>query len=92
LRDLRKAERNLAKHGVSFDEAKTVFGDGLARTVPDSVHSEGEARFVTMGQSEGGRIVVAAHADRGEKVRIINAREASSRERRQYESETSSRN
>jgi uncharacterized DUF497 family protein len=84
--DLRKAEQNLAKHGVSFDEASTVFGDPLAATVPDSVHSQSEARFVTMGQSAQGRILVVAHTDRADKIRVISARLAGSRERKQYES------
>lgn len=83
--DLRKAERNLAVHGVSFDEASTVFGDLLAATADDSVHSEVENRFVTIGQSSSGRLLVVIHAERGERIRLISARTASRRERRQYE-------
>jgi uncharacterized DUF497 family protein len=84
--DLRKAERNLAKHGVSFDEARTVFGDALAATVSDSLHSHSEPRFVTMGRSSQGRVLVVVHTDRADRIRLISARQASSRERKQYES------
>lgn len=88
--DLRKAMRNLAKHGVSFDEAATVFGDPLAVTAPDSAHSLYEERFVTLGQSGGGRLIVVAHADSDDdKVRIISARLATPQERRDYESQAS---
>jgi uncharacterized DUF497 family protein len=81
--DPRKAATNLAKHGVSFEEASTVFGDPLAVTIPDPLHSAGEARFVTSGQSSNGRLVVVIHTDR-EVVRIISARRATPRERREY--------
>lgn len=84
--DLRKGERNLAKHGVSFDEASTVFGDPLAATVEDSVHTESEDRFITIGRSTGGRLIVVIHTDRDGRMRLISARLASSHERRQYES------
>ena len=84
--DLRKAERNLTKHEVSFDEARTVFGDPLAATVSDSVHSQSEARFSTMGRSSKDRILVVIHTDRNDRIRIISARPAGARERRQYES------
>jgi uncharacterized DUF497 family protein len=83
--DLRKAERNLAAHGVSFDEASTVFGDPLAATAEDSAHSEVENRFVTIGQSSSGRLLVVIHTERGERIRLISARTATHRERRQYE-------
>lgn len=85
--DLRKAERNLAKHEVSFDEARTVFGDPLAATVQDSVHSETEVRFRTMGRSSQGRVVVVIHTDRGDRIRLISARLAGAHERKQYESQ-----
>jgi uncharacterized DUF497 family protein len=81
--DPRKAAANLAKHGVSFDEASTVFGDPLAVTIPDPLHSVGEPRFVTLGQSSKALLVVVVHTDR-EAVRIISARRATSRERRIY--------
>jgi len=83
-----KEVRNLRKHGVSFMEASTVFGDPLAATIPDSKHSELEVRFITMGMSSGGRLLVVSHTDAGESVRIISARTATARERRRYESGT----
>jgi len=58
--DAKKAEANLGKHGVSFDEASTVFGDVLASTIPDSAHADGEARFITMGPSTTSRLLVVA--------------------------------
>jgi len=74
--DENKAGRNLIKHGVSFEEATTVFGDPLSDTFPDPDHSLDEERFVIIGASEGGKILVVAHTDDGELVRIISAREA----------------
>jgi uncharacterized DUF497 family protein len=84
--DPEKAAANLAKHGVSFDEASTVFGDQLATTVADREHSEAEARFLTTGLSSRQRIVIVWHTDREDTVRIVGAREATPRERRIYES------
>jgi len=72
--DPKKAEHNFKKHGVTFEEASTVFGDPLAATVPDPRHSAEENRFVTMGQSTENRLVVVANIDRSEQVRIIIAR------------------
>ena len=89
--DPKKAEENVENHGISFEEASTVFGDALAATVPDPRHSADENRFVTMGQSSGNHLVVVAHVDRGEQVRIISARLATRRERRKYESEEEGR-
>lgn len=83
--DAAKALENLAKHGVSFEEATTVFGDPLSLTVADEVHSEGEERFVTMGQSSTGKLLVVVHAERGDAIRLIGARPATPRERREYE-------
>jgi hypothetical protein len=80
-----KAARNLAKHGVSFDEAATVFGDPLAMTYFDPDHSDEEDRFVTFGHSDQGRLLVVSHTDREVRVRIISARAATRKERRQYE-------
>lgn len=80
-----KSESNLHKHGVSFPEAQTVFADPLALTGYDPDHSDQEDRYVTMGTSLEGRLMVVAHTDRDGKVRIISAREASRRERRDYE-------
>lgn len=84
--DLRKAEKNFLKHGVSFDEASTVFGDPLAATVDDLEHSQSENRYITIGNSIKNRLLVVIHTDRGDRIRIISARQASARERKQYES------
>ncbi len=81
-----KAAANLAKHGVSFDEASTVFGDPLATTVPDRDRSSREERFLTTGLSKQQRVVIVWHTDPEDVVRIIGARQATSRERRAYES------
>lgn len=83
--DRKKAGSNLEKHGVSFEEGSSVFGDPLAGTIPDPLHAAGEARFVTMGHSDAGRLVVVVHADRGERVRLISARPATPAERKRYE-------
>ena len=83
--DPAKAARNLAKHGVSFDEASTVFGDPLAITFPDPDHSVGERRSLTFGVSVEGRLLVVNHTDRRGTVRIISARRAMRSERRIYE-------
>jgi len=80
-----KAERNLNKHGISFEEAVTVFYDPLSATFDDPDHSVGEARFITVGLSSRGRLIVVAHAERGEVLRIISARLASPRERKKHE-------
>jgi uncharacterized protein len=82
----RKDRANQRKHGVSFLEATTVFGDPLAATVPDPDHSHGEPRYVTMGYSTSNRLVVVSHTEEGENFRIISAREANSHERKTYES------
>lgn len=82
----RKDQANQRKHGVSFQEATTVFGDPLAATVPDPDHSHGEPRYVTMGYSSNNRMVVVSHTEDGENFRIISAREASPHERKAYES------
>ena len=79
--DPQKAASNLSKHGVSFEEASTVFGDPLALTIDDPDHSADEARFVTLGHTRQQRLVVVAHTERGDRTRIIMAREATARER-----------
>lgn len=84
--DSEKAALNLAKHGVSFEEASTVFGDPLATTIADPDHSVGEQRFLTTGLSTQQRILVLWHTDREDVIRIIGGREATPRERRIYES------
>jgi len=81
--DSEKAAEILRKHRISFDEAATAFFDPLSRTIPD--HSVGERRFITMGASSGGRLVVVAHTEHGSTLRIISARLASASERKRYE-------
>ncbi|TAJ10964.1 MAG: BrnT family toxin [Nitrospirae bacterium] len=83
--DEKKARRNLSKHAVSFEEASTVFGDVLSLTVPDLIHSTEEDRFVIIGRSDRGRLLVVVHTERTECLRIISARTATLRERRSYE-------
>jgi len=83
--DDRKAKSNLRKHGVSFEEAATAFGDPLSITVADPDHSEQEDRFVLVGSTFRDRLVVVVHTERGDKIRIIGARPATRSERRTYE-------
>ena len=83
--DIDKAAKNLRKHEVSFEEAVSVFYDPLAVTGADPDHSEDEQRFVTFGVSEAGRLLVVAHTDRAETIRIISARRATQSERHLYE-------
>lgn len=80
-----KAKINFEKHGVSFQEASTVFNDPLSITFPDPDHSIGENRYVIIGVSRFGQLLVISHTDRGEKVRIISARKTTRQERRFYE-------
>ena len=83
--DSDKSARNLAKHGVSFHEAATVFGDPLAMTYFDPDHSDDEDRFLTFGHSSPGQLLVVSHTDRGNRTRNIGARRATRREKKQYE-------
>ena len=83
--DSEKAAENVRKHRVSFGEAATAFFDPLSMTVPDPDHSVGERRFITMGSSSAGRLIVVAHTERGSTLRIISARLASASERKRYE-------
>jgi hypothetical protein len=83
--DPRKAETNLRKHGVSFTEAGTIFGDELAVTVPDPDHSDNEDRYITIGWSDGRRLLIVSHTDRRDRIRIISARELTKAERQEYE-------
>ena len=80
-----KAKINLQKHGVSFEEAATVFGDSLSLTIRDSIHSIEEERFVIIGYSYRYRMLVVVHTERGDSIRIISARRATRRERKTYE-------
>lgn len=83
--DAKKATANLRKHGVSFEEAATVFRDSLSATGSDPDHSVGERRFITFGLSTRGRLLVVSHTDEGSTIRIINARPATRQERKFYE-------
>ena len=87
--DPEKATNNIAKHGIGFIEASTIFGDPFELALADPAHSQDECRFISLGSSSGGRLLVVSYTERGTFVRIISAREATSRERRQYESEHS---
>lgn len=80
-----KAASNLQKHDVGSAEASSVLSDWLSVTIPDPAHSEGEERSATLGTSSSGRLLVVIHTERGDKVRVISARPASARERREYE-------
>jgi uncharacterized DUF497 family protein len=83
--DSGKAKRNRTKHGVTFEEASTVFADPLARTIHDPQHSDEEDRYVILGESNRMRLLVVCFTDREEKIRIISARLATRRERRDDE-------
>jgi hypothetical protein len=83
--DPQKAAANRRKHGISFDDAASVFLDPLALTFADSDHSVEEQRGVTIGHTKRQQVVFVAHCQRGSRVRIISARWATPRERRQYE-------
>lgn len=83
--DRRKAERNVRKHGVSFDEAVTVFADPFEPMVDDPDHSFGEERYVSVGRSARDRLLVVGYSERGSKIRLIFARRATVPERFDYE-------
>ena len=85
--DREKATSNLEKHGVSFDEAATAFGDPLSSTILDPDRSDDEDRYILIGQAFSGRVVVVVHTERGEFIRLISARLATRSERRSYEQE-----
>ncbi len=80
-----KAAINLSKHQISFQEAATVFNDSLSVTFPDPDHSISEDRYVIIGMSTSGQLLVVSHTDRGNRTRIISARRATRQERRFYE-------
>ena len=82
-----KAAENLKIHGISFDEASSVFGDPLATTIDDTDHSIDEFRFLTMGYTRSQRLIVVSHTEREGSIRIISVREPTPGERKQYESE-----
>jgi len=83
--DPEKAAANVRRRRVSFSEAATVLEDPLSTTFPDEAHSEGEMRFVTVGVSQRGRLLIVAHTERNDTIRIISARRATRREREFYE-------
>ena len=85
--DEAKAAANLELHGVSLPEASTAFGDPLSVTIADPDHSEDEQRFILLGLTFSGRLVVVVHTDRDGTTRLISARLATRRERRSYEQE-----
>jgi len=83
--DEEKARQNARKHRVSFEEAATVFSDPLSLTIDDPLHSSREVLLATVGQSRRGRLLVVAHTERGDTIRIISARMATRSERNSYE-------
>jgi uncharacterized DUF497 family protein len=85
--DENKAAANLAKHGVRFDEAETVFADPLAGIAPDPDHSETEQREISAGLSAAGRLLLVSFTETFATIRIISARELTTHERRLYEKE-----
>ena len=85
--DDEKAQTNAKKHGVTFNEARSVFADVLSSTFPDPDHSLEEDRLITIGTSDRNRLLVVSHTDRKGRTRIISARKATRRERNAYEEE-----
>ena len=83
--DPNKAEANLAKHEISFEEAMTVFADPLARIFPDEEHSVDELREIIIGQSGGHQLILVKFTSIDDRVRIFSARKATRRERKDYE-------
>jgi len=81
-----KAKSNLKKHGVSFEEASTAFQNTLSLTIDDPLHSIDEVRVVLIGMSNKNRLLVVVHTERGDNIRIISARKATKKERKNYES------
>jgi uncharacterized protein len=85
--DETKAKWNFRKHGVSFEEAKTIFNDPFAITINDPGHSDSEDHFLDIGQSAKTRVLVVWYIERGENIRIIGSRKTTRAERRSYEKE-----
>lgn len=83
--DENKADQNLRKHGVSFEEAKTVFNDCFAQTIFDPDHSIAEDRYIDLGLSSKGRFIVVSYTERGNNIRIISSRKAKKKEQKYYE-------
>ena len=80
-----KAAANLSKHGVSFEDASSVFRNPLAKLLPDPTHSDVERRSLAIGHSAAGRLLLVVFTETDDRIRIISARDASARERREYE-------
>lgn len=83
--DAGKALRNEQKHGVSFNEARTLFQDASSITIPDPAHSTDEDRFIDIGHSDRGRLLVVMYTERAGQIRIISSRKATAAERKAYE-------
>ena len=83
--DDEKADNNLKKHGVSFEEGATIFNDTMIATMPDPDHSKDEERFISIGVSVQGRLLVVVHTEREERIRLISCRKATNGERKSYE-------
>ncbi|MDO9391569.1 MAG: BrnT family toxin [bacterium] len=83
--DEEKAKTNIKKHGISFDEATTVFLDPFSITIPDPNHSVDEQRYISTGNSDKGRVLVVVYTERRLSIRIISCRKATPTERKQYE-------
>ena len=83
--DEKKHRTNLSKHGISFDEASTIFDDPLYIDFYDPDHSEKEQRYIIFGDSERGRILMVSYTERGDRIHIISARKATPAERESYE-------
>lgn len=80
-----KATNNLTKHGISFEEAKTIFNDPLSISIPDPDHSADEMRYIDIGMSANGRLLVVVYTERGQNIRLISSRKVTRREQRVYE-------
>jgi uncharacterized DUF497 family protein len=87
--DEKKAKINFQKHGVTFEEATTVLQDGLSLTMNDIVHSTDEERFIDIGLSSNGHILIVTYTERGNNIRIINCRKATTAEKKAYETQNS---
>lgn len=83
--DERKAETNLKKHGIPFEEASTAFGDVLSITIDDPLHSNDENRYILIGKSSLFNTLVVVHLEMNDTIRIISARKATNKERKVYE-------
>ena len=83
--DAQKAGENEQKHGVSFIEASEVFDDDHSSSVPDPDHSSDEARYLIFGMSKQGKHLVVSYTERGDRIRLVSARQMTSRERKAYE-------